>query len=265
MAVNFTEVQTYLSASRLSSYVAVCGHTNGKILKLYEANLRLSKAFYPLLSLYEVILRNAINNELTTHFADPDWLINQQSGFMSHHSLSYRDARTGRMKHNHFLKNSVAKSIQNAGGVATQGKIIADLNFGFWTALFDRTHYAILAGRPIQIFTNLPPGANRNLIQTHLKTIREFRNRVYHNEPIIFSKDAVGNTIFDLTPAREVYTDIRDFFTWMNLNFVEWTKPIDTILLEIERTDCIMNKFPAKIYYLNRVFIQVSHYKRRYF
>jgi hypothetical protein len=263
MSLNYNLITKFISASRLQNYEIVCLGDNKKALKLYQTNLRLAQAFYPLLSLFEVILRNALNEELTVLFTDTEWLTNQQTGFMNHPSLTYR-ARTGAIKHNCFLKNSVAKSIADLGPTVTQGKIIADLTFGFWTALFDRTHYRILSGRPIQIFVNLPPGANRNMIHQKLERVRDFRNRVYHNEPVIFKKEASGTLIFSLAQAQQIYSDIREFFQWLNLDFDSWTKRINNINFEISRAEVMMKLYPSKKYFLKRLIIGFKHYHSKY-
>jgi len=264
MSLNYSLITKYISASRLQNYEFVCLGDTKKALKLYQTNLRLSQAFYPLLSLFEVILRNALNEELTIYFTDTDWLTNQQTGFMSHTSLTYRDRRTGTIKHNHFLKNSVAKSISDIGAVVTQGKIIADLKFGFWTALFDLTHYRILAGRPIQIFVNLPSGTNRNIVHQKLVRVRDFRNRVYHNEPIVFGKDTTGILNFSLLQAEQIYSDIKEFFQWLDIDFDSWTSRINNINFEVSRAKCMMIYYPSKKYYLNRIILGCQHYYSKY-
>lgn len=82
-------------------YEEICNNDTQRALKLYQVNLRLSAAFYPLLSLFEIVLRNALNEELIAHFNDSDWLKNQRSGFMSHPTLT-----------NDYLKQSVQKIIK---------------------------------------------------------------------------------------------------------------------------------------------------------
>lgn len=242
----------------------ICKGNVKKTLKLYQTNLRLSQAFYPLLSLFEVILRNGLDEELKVYFNDNNWLITQQNGFMSDPTLIYTDRKTGKKRYNHYLKNCVANIITDLGAKATQGKIMADLTFGFWTSLFDKTHYKILNGIPIQIYSNLPPATNRNIVYQKLLRIRDFRNRVYHNEPIIFGRDATGNPTFDLVQARLIYSDIRDFFQWLDLDFDKWTKRINNINFEIERAECIMHKYPSKRYYFKRIFLGIKHYKTKY-
>jgi hypothetical protein len=179
-------------------------------------------------------------------------------------SLTSFDRNTGNPKHNYYLKKSVEKSIKKIGTVCTQGKIISTLEFGFWTAFFDSYHYRILSGLPIRIFSKLPPGTNRAVVFKKLTRIRDFRNRVYHNEPIIFDKDGAGTSYYSLKKANEVYQDIVDIFTWLDLDFVKWTKKIDNVPFELERTYYVFNHYPSRKYYYFRVMLGVSHYKKKY-
>lgn len=264
MQPDYLKITKYISAHRLQKYEQVCGRNKQKVLKLYQTNLLLSQAFYPLLSLFEVVLRNAINEEMANYFNDPNWIINQQTGFMSDSSLLKYDNNKKKMVPNKFMKIKVSDVIRDLHGKHTQGKIIANLMFGFWTAFFDKSHYKILSGRPIQIFQHLPPGGNRELVYKKLKRINDFRNRVYHNEAIIFDLDGSGNIVFDLQRSKEIYTDIKDLFQWLGLEYNSWTKKIDNIPLEIERANHVYKSYPDIIYYINRLGIGLNHYKRKY-
>jgi len=257
MAINYPNIQKYISSERLRKYEKVCHNDQQKSLKLYQTNLRLSQAFYSMLSLFEVILRNAINEELTSHFDDTNWLRTQQTGFMDHHSLQQR-GRDG------YLKQMVSKSFRELGPYANQGKIIADLTFGFWVAFFDVKHYRILGGKPIQIFKALPSEINRNNIHTRLKKVRDFRNRVYHNEPIIYKKDEDGNPTFNLTEANEIFEIIKDFYKWLELDFKKWTKRINNIPFELKCAENMFKNYPAVTYYVNRIILGLIHYYKKY-
>jgi hypothetical protein len=260
----YVKITKYISANRLQKYEQVCGGNRQKVLKLYQTNIRLSQAFYPLLSLFEVVLRNAINEELTDCFSDPDWITNEQSGFMSSPSLLRYDFGKKKTVPNHFMKKKVSEVIKDLHGSHTQGKIIANLTFGFWTAFFDVPHYKILLGRPIKIFSRLPPSCNRSIVYQKLKRINDFRNRVYHNEAIIFTLDVSGNVVFDLQQSKEIYQDLNDLFQWLDLDYMAWTKRIDNIPLEIERANHVYENYPAIVYYINRIRIGLKHYKRKY-
>ncbi len=264
MSIDYVKIKKYISEPRLQTYQSVCLNDTKRALKAYQTNIRLSQAFYPLLTIAEVILRNAINEEMSTHFSDTNWLINQQSGFMSHPSLTSVDRHTGAVKNNHFLKKSVAKSIKKIGASCTQGKIISSLEFGFWTAFFDNYHYRILTGSPIRIFSKLPIGTNRAMIFDKLTRIRDFRNRIYHNEPIMFDKNAGGTPYFCLNKAIEVNIDIEDIFQWLDIDFIKWTKRINNIDFELNRANHVFNHYPSKLYYFYRIKLGITHYKTKY-
>jgi hypothetical protein len=264
MSIDYVKIKKYISAPRLQTYEIVCLNNTKRALKSYQTNIRLSQAFYPLLTIVEVALRNAINEELSAHFSDINWLINQQNGFMIHPSLTSVDRHTGQQKHNQFLEKSVKKAIRKIGFEYTQGKIISALEFGFWTAFFDNYHYRILSGVPIQIFSRLPHGTNRAMIFDKLTHIRDFRNRIYHNEPIMFNKDALGTPYFNLNKAVEAYKDIEDIFQWLDIDFIKWTKRINNVEFELKRADYVFNHYPSKKYYYFRVRLGITHYKKKY-
>ena len=128
---NIEDINKYISNARLKSYLEACQNDYIKALKLYQTNMRLSQSFYPLLSLVEVILRNARNEKFTVYFNDDHWLINQKDKIMKDSSLTYIDRKTGKTKNNYFLSDSISKSIEKSKSKpVTEGVIIADLNFG---------------------------------------------------------------------------------------------------------------------------------------
>ena len=76
------------------------------------------------------------------------------------------------------------RTIRRKGGTISSGKVISEQSFGFWTSLFETHHYRLIGGVIIHCFPNKPNNVNRSVIAQKLNRIREFRNRVYHNEPI---------------------------------------------------------------------------------
>jgi hypothetical protein len=122
-----------------------------------------------------------VNHQVSLHFSNPNWIIMEKNGFMNHPSL---------IKSKFFLKSSIIKAentIRKKDGVVTAGKIIAEQSFGFWTSLFESHHYKLIGGVVINCFPNKPNHVSRNILNQKLNRIREFRNRVYHNEPICFN------------------------------------------------------------------------------
>src|SRR5690606_7743813 len=85
--MKFDSTNKFLSRTRYSRYLNTTANTPDRAKKLYNANIRLAQAFHPILSQFEVVLRNNLNIILAAHFADTDWIINQKTGFMGDNSL----------------------------------------------------------------------------------------------------------------------------------------------------------------------------------
>jgi hypothetical protein len=229
--MNIIKIRSHFSSARINRYLIATGNNNTRAIKLYKHNLRVSQSFLPVLSILEVAIRNGISTILTSHFTDPDWIINQKNGFMSHPSLTYTKKSTGRIAQNDFLKNCVLKSenkLTRQRLPLSSGKIISDQNLGFWTELFELTFYKILNGRSIQIFTNLPPNTNRTDVLNRLHKIRNFRNRISHSEPICFH-----NNNIDFSNAIDVYDTIMELFDWIDPDLRKLIKDIDSVAVKI--------------------------------
>jgi len=218
----------YLSRTRFSRYLNAVGHDNKRAKKLYLANIRLAQAFHPILSQFEVVFRNCINNNLVAHFSDIDWVINQKSGFMSHTSLSAS---------HFFLRKSIIKTENNLRRKKipiTSGKIISDQNFGFWISLFLSHHYSLLSGQIIHIFPNKPKTETRASIYRKLDLIRDFRNRVNHCEPICFK----GINI-DCSKALTILNTIYDLLCWINPELVKFFDNLNNVRNKINQINNI--------------------------
>lgn len=128
---------------------------------------------------------------------------------------------------NYFLKNQVAKAerkLRQRRRSVTTGKVIAEQSLGFWVSLFDRHHYRLISGYIINCFPHKPTSVNRHIISVKLQRIRDFRNRIYHNEPICF--DA---TNIDFQHAEDVKTDIYDLLLWIDTNAKAYVEAFDNI------------------------------------
>ena len=69
-----------------------------------------------------------------------------------------------------------------------------------------------------------PAGTNRSTISQKLNRIREFRNRVYHNEPICFN----GNMI-DFTYAENIKNKIYEILSWIDGDLNDYVEYFDAI------------------------------------
>lgn len=216
--MEYSKLEYYLSQPRLNRFLLASGNSKIKAQKLYRANLRVSQSFYPILNLFEIFFRNICNYQVSSHFANPNWIITEKNGFMNDASLTAS---------RFFLKNSVVNAeriIRRKGGLVTAGKVVAEQSFGFWTSLFDTHHYRLIGGIVIHSFNNKPAGINRSILSQKLNRVREFRNRVYHNEPICFN----GNAI-DFTYAENIKDEIYELLSWIDNDLTNYVEYFDAI------------------------------------
>jgi hypothetical protein len=231
--MNVNTLEQIVSKARLQPYIVSQPQNPERAVALYEQNIALAQSFYPLLSSLEVALRNALDKQCSALFADPNWLTSQKTGFMVASRLTYID-HSGKQRTNDFLKRSIEEAestLRRQKKILSQGRIISELTFGFWTELFDRTHYSLLKGVPIKIFPNLPPTIRRVQIYDRLRDIRRFRNRIYHNEPICFV-----NGMCDLAPAEKIGREALDLISWLSADMFQWISVIDHSQQEILKT-----------------------------
>jgi len=208
----------FLSRPRYNRYLNATANNQDRAKKLYNANIRLAQAFHPILSQFEVVLRNNLNIILAAHFADTDWIINQKTGFMRDNSL--------RASH-YFLRTSIQRTENKLTRRAipiTNGKIISDQTLGFWLAFFLSHHYSLVGGQPIHVFPHKPLTENRASIYDKLNGIKNFRNRVNHCEPLCF----IGHDI-DCSYALDIRAKLYNLIEWINPNLVPFFENIDNI------------------------------------
>jgi hypothetical protein len=195
-----SQLKYYLSSPRFNVYLAQTSNDFEKAYRLYKANIELSEAFYPVLSVLEICLRNAINEQLKQHFNDPYW-------FKNNLPAEFRP----------FITEAEQK-ILSQHKTLTADKIIAELNFGFWNRLFNR-NYTGLLWKPLRlIFKNTPKHLRqRDTIADYLFRIRKLRNRIYHYEPIFRN----------LQDIEKQYNEMLCFIAWLDRDLPKLIADID--------------------------------------
>jgi hypothetical protein len=198
----------YLSNPRFNVYLAKTNNDFGKAYQLYKVNIQLSEAFYPILSILEVSLRNVIHETLKVYFKNEYWFKNSLPAEFSSFVSEAEQKLTTQKK------------------VITADRIIAELNFGFWNRLFNR-NYTSLLWKPLRlIFKNTPKHLRqRNTIADALYRIRTLRNRIYHYEPIF------GN----LQDIENQYNEMLLFLLWLD-------NDLPKLLTDIDRFGHILKK-----------------------
>lgn len=212
--MNYEKLEEFVSKARLDRYLVSCQNSKDRAKKLYEANLMIAEAFYPIMNLLETFLRNSINDKLSVYFGDSAWIINQKNRFMDDPSLGPK----------YWLKSQVISAENNTRGTITPGKIVSEQTFGFWTSLFEPRHYKLIGGYVIHCFPNKPSQINRVDLAKALKDIREFRNRIYHNEAICFN-----NITIDFSHPLNIKTEIYNILDWMDTDLKDYVMQFDKV------------------------------------
>ena len=174
-------------------------------LARYLLNVALCESLYTPLHLCEIGLRNAIHRELTKQTKQEDWF----------------DSPAFQLKDR--AKKEIAEAKQklaNECKTVTADNVISNLNFGFWTNLFD-SHYVqhtkFLPKGIKGVFPHLPKSLHHiKDRRADLDKIRQLRNRVFHHERIIHWKDLDSR-----------HQQIHDVLGWLNPSLRHMAQAVD--------------------------------------
>lgn len=172
------ELTVIFSEERLAGYQKHCGvEDNIELLSRYLWNLALSESLYPLLQNLEIALRNRLYKVISAHYKNAYWL----------EEVDILYAREQQL-----VKAAIAE-IRKSGKTVSPANIVTELNFGFWTSLFDRRYEHQQRLWPILLkstFPHIPVRLRtRATLSKILTRIRHLRNRIYHYEPIWYWQD----------------------------------------------------------------------------
>ena len=165
-----------LSPERLSSY-AQDGVDQEAALARYLWNIALSESLYASLHFCEVSLRNTLHSFLSQQYGE-EWYDSSQ---LTLTDWGVREVQSAQSK------------LIRAKKPPTPHNTIAELNFGFWTHLFQGDYHSpqgFLPNHIKSIFPFLEKSRHKpKEIKRSLDAIRNLRNRIFHHERIIHWKD----------------------------------------------------------------------------
>lgn len=162
-----------ISRARLSSFLRETGGDVTTAIRLYEWNAHLSASVFELLGHVEVVIRNAMHQELahwnSEKFGNSNW-------FDNHHGLLMPKAMSDIAVANERLKRRNRER--------TGDRIVSELNFGFWRFLLTKQYKTTLWPTALKnAFPNLESGGMESL-GARLASLHGLRNRIAHHEPI---------------------------------------------------------------------------------
>lgn len=134
-------------------------------------NMVLSEAFYPVLHMTELVLRNRIHHAFSEHFSTSRWYDDQWLG--AAHARMVGDAKS---------------ELLQRGCQLEAHRVVAELSFGFWCGMFHGRYEQHGGPWPKLLRTVLPrvpkTWATREKVRLRLEAARLIRNRVFHHHPI---------------------------------------------------------------------------------
>jgi len=173
-------VQELLTPARLGSYRDTAGGDVARAVRLYDWNSAVGGAFFEDLGRLEVVLRNAMDKRLVEMAASRGWT-----------TPWYRRPQLFSGKHGVQALKDIDKAIGRATwrGPEVHGKVIAELNFGFWRYLSAKSYLTTLWVPALnEAFPRHPASANarvvRSQVDDRLQRLLFLRNRIAHHEPI---------------------------------------------------------------------------------
>ena len=191
---------TNISVERLKSFIRNEDDTIEKVLSRYVDNIQISQSLYPELSILEITLRNSIDSMLKANFSE-HWL---EEEIEFNKILVEKDYNTLLNTY-----NSTKEECKNNSKEFTQGKVIANLNFGFWTSICSKQYSLTIWHKKKcfrSVFANYPSKKQEiSKISRQLYEIRRLRNRIFHYEQIFKHP----------TKTLNVYDNIKEFLSYM--------------------------------------------------
>ena len=215
--INQKELEKYdniYSTERLTSFAYSENDTISDIIANYRNNIKISQAIYPELCTLEIILRNTINKILKEYISQT-WIEDAINNKIHLASSEYKVL----LKTYNDTKIECAEKSKEF----TIGKVVANLNFGFWTNLCVKKYNSLIWNKPKRfygVFPNFNNNPSINYIAKKLYNIRRFRNRVFHYEKIFKYPKRTLN----------LYNDIIEMLSYLPNDNLEILKQTSTFL-----------------------------------
>lgn len=163
-----------LSDARLTSYLKVTGGDSSKAIELYYWNTILAQSLYISLQMWEIGLRNKLNNFLSWKYG-ANW--------------PFDPVKAVRQLHNNDkgkLNKAIVRQRQFRGGnnIST-GSVVADLSAGFWVSLLGKKYDVPFSWHyNLHLIFPEDQGLDRETASQICGRLLDLRNRVAHHEPI---------------------------------------------------------------------------------
>ena len=195
-----------ISSDRLKPYLVKARGDLWVALHLYIRNQELSEALYGVVQVYEVLLRNATHEKLSSGFGNANWW----------------DSAALRDRERDDIREAEQKILERAVSVTT-GRIVAELNLGFWTNLYSNYYEHSLWVQHLRVL--FPIAIARKRVHERLAEIKILRNRIAHHETLI-RRD-----------VQQDYENLLATIRWMSPTLRDW----------IEENSCFSERYAKRL------------------
>ncbi len=168
------DLEPCISLPRLQRYRSPGATDDLNTIVNYLWNMAINESLYCSLNAVEISLRNTLHDTLSGHFGTPNWY--DRKGLLDPEQLRQVRKAQG--------------NIKGYGRPVTPGRVVGELNFGFWVTILSRNYDARLwQGARAAPLKQAFPRVSRKMrqrvtIHNRYNTIRKLRNRVFHHEPL---------------------------------------------------------------------------------
>lgn len=201
-----------MSATRFATYLDAA-NSEGAALQLYTWNTAAASAFHGPLQTLEVTLRNAVHDSLTAAYGTR-W-------FDDGNVLRPSELR---------MVGDATQHLHDLGKQPTAGRVVAELSFGFWVALFANAYDATLWRTDLhKLFS--PKIKDRRGLHDALDRLRTLRNRIAHHEPIFQRK------------LDDDYRRIRNIVGFLSLPTLSWLDHHSTVQTRVSSPPDALSSF----------------------
>jgi len=116
--------------------------------------------------------------------------------------------------------------IAKRGELVTASKVVSELTLGFWVQLLNAEYELILWKGLRKSFPFMPKkDRKRHKVSAPVNQIRNFRNRVYHNQPVCWNFKVL----------EEIHQNIYEILGWINKDIPEYAERVDRFKMVLEQ------------------------------
>lgn len=205
-------LELIVSSPRLQRYrnAAV---TDLDTVTLYCWNVQLAEAIMPSLAIFEVALRNAVHNTLSTHMGTEFWFKSVL------HQKKYSN-----------ITDLMDRITRRQGYPPTAGKVISEITFGFWPLIFAKAYNSLWWSRPMPLLQSVIPNHpniardTRGQFEQRLEYFAVLRNRVMHQEAIFEGVAAINRPNL---PIKTLHAQLQETIGWIDADAARFASCLD--------------------------------------